>query len=94
MVQIDWPADFGEWLDRLDAKSRKGDPHATQTLALAAAALKHLRDLDEAPTRDHETATLKMVWHSSRATRRGSVMCSTTVWAHGPTRSSTNGSAK
>lgn len=79
VVQIDWPASFGDWLDDLDAKAGRGDDHAKQVFILAAAALKHLQDLTEPPTRDTETATLKSVrqsrrypiWRVSHAYREG-----------------------
>lgn len=65
-MQIDWPASFGDWLDDLDAHTKKGDAHAQQVLILIAAALKHLQDLEEPPTRDSETATLRWVRQSRR----------------------------
>lgn len=67
-VQIDWPASFGDWLDKLDAKTQEGDDHAQQVLILVTAALKHLDNLTEPPTRDTETATLKWVRQSKRYT--------------------------
>lgn len=65
-MQIDWPASFGDWLDDLDAKAQAGDGHAYQVLILVTAALKHLEDLAEPPTRDTETATLRWVRQSKR----------------------------
>jgi hypothetical protein len=50
-VLIDWPADFGNWLDDLDETARRGD---------------HLEDLEAPPTRETETATLKWVRQSKR----------------------------
>lgn len=78
-VQIDWPASLGDWLDDLDASAGTGDDHAQQVFILAAAALKHLQDLTEPPTRDTETATLKWerqsrrnpIWRVSHAYREG-----------------------
>ena len=66
LVEIDWPADFDRWLDDLDKKSGRGDERATETLILVTAALKHLEELEETPTRDTETATLKWVRQSKR----------------------------
>lgn len=65
-MRIDWPADFGDWLDDLDENARRGDKHAEQILILVTAALKHLEDLEAPPTRDVETATLKWVRQSKR----------------------------
>lgn len=78
-VQIDWPASFGDWLDDLDSRAGRGDDHAQQVFILVVAALKHLQDLTEPPTRDTETATLKWVrqsrrnpiWRVSHAYREG-----------------------
>ncbi|WP_020386670.1 hypothetical protein [Kribbella catacumbae] len=65
-MQIDWPADFGDWLDRVETRADKGDEHAKQVLVLVAAELKHLQDLKEPPTRETETATLRWVRQSKR----------------------------
>jgi len=65
-VDIDWPADFGNWLDQLEERAREGDALARTTLALAARALDQLRNLTEVPTRENETATLKWVRQSRR----------------------------
>lgn len=65
-MEIDWPASFGDWLDELEKKAQEGDAHAEQVLILVTAALKHLADLTEPPTRDTETATLKWVRQSNR----------------------------
>lgn len=65
-MEIDWPASFGDWLDDLEAKADGGDEHAQKALVLVAAALKHLQDLTEPPTRDTETATLRWVRQSKR----------------------------
>lgn len=66
MVQIDWPAEFGVWLDGVETRADKGDAHARQVLILVTAALKHLQDLREPPTRDTETATLRWIRQSKR----------------------------
>ena len=65
-MDIDWPADFGNWLDQLEERAREGDALARTTLALAARALDQLRNLTEVPTRENETATLKWVRQSRR----------------------------
>jgi hypothetical protein len=65
-VDIDWPAEFGNWLDQLEERARGGDALARTTLALAARALGQLRNLTEVPTRENETATLKWVRQSRR----------------------------
>ncbi|TDO54936.1 hypothetical protein EV643_101729 [Kribbella sp. VKM Ac-2527] len=65
-MQIDWPADFDRWLDALEDRAEKGDSQAKQVLILVTAALKHLQDLSEAPSRDTETATLRWVRQSGR----------------------------
>lgn len=65
-MDIDWPAEFGNWLDQLEERAREGDALARTTLALAARALDQLRNLTEVPTRENETATLKWVRQSRR----------------------------
>jgi hypothetical protein len=65
-VQIDWPAEFGTWLDGVETRADKGDAHAQQVLILVTAALKRLQDLEEPPTRDTETATLRWIRQSKR----------------------------
>jgi hypothetical protein len=65
-VDIDWPTDFGRWLDRLEVRARGGDTHARTTLIFAARALDHLRNLTEVPTQEAETATLRWVRQSRR----------------------------
>jgi len=65
-MQIDWPADFDAWLDDLEARVEKGEAHAKQILILVTAALKHLQELKEPPTRDTETATLRWIRQSKR----------------------------
>lgn len=65
-MDIDWPAEFGNWLDQLEERARGGDALARTTLALAARALEQLRNLTEVPTRESETATLKWVRQSRR----------------------------
>lgn len=65
-MDIDWPAEFGHWLDQLEERAREGDALARTTLVLAARALDQLRNLTEVPVRDNETATLKWVRQSRR----------------------------
>jgi hypothetical protein len=65
-VDIDWPADFGIWLDRLEADARSGDTRSRSILVFVARALDQLRNLAEPPTRDTETATLRWVRQSRR----------------------------
>ncbi|GIH25217.1 hypothetical protein Aph01nite_35270 [Acrocarpospora phusangensis] len=65
-MDIDWPADFGTWLDRLEADARAGDGHARLMLVFTARALDQLRNLSEPPDREEETATLRWVRQSRR----------------------------
>lgn len=65
-MDVDFPAEFGVWLDRLEATAREGDDHARTTLVLVVRALNHLRGLAEAPMRDEETAGLRWVRQSRR----------------------------
>lgn len=65
-MQIDWPAEFGAWLDGVETRADKGDARAQQVLILVTAALKRLQDLEEPPTRDTETATLRWIRQSKR----------------------------
>ncbi|MEV7807221.1 hypothetical protein AB0O28_30180 [Microbispora sp. NPDC088329] len=65
-MDIDWPADFGSWLDRLEEKARGGDPRSKLILIFAARALDQLRRLTEPPAAESETATLRWVRQSRR----------------------------
>lgn len=65
-MQIDWPADLDRWLTALEERDQRGDVHAGQALELVTAALKYLQDLQQSPTRETETATLKWVRQSKR----------------------------
>jgi hypothetical protein len=38
-VDIDWPAEFGTWLDRLEDDARSGNEHSRTVLVLVARAL-------------------------------------------------------
>jgi hypothetical protein len=53
-VDIDWPAEFGRWLDRIEEQT------------FTARALDQLRKLTDPPTDDSETATLRRVRQSRR----------------------------
>ncbi|MBL7496118.1 hypothetical protein I6A84_01240 [Frankia sp. CNm7] len=65
-MDIDWPEDFGRWLDRLEEEARAGDERSRLLLAYTARALDQLRRLTDPPTRDGETATLRWVRQSRR----------------------------
>jgi hypothetical protein len=65
-VDIDWPGEFGRWLDRLEADARAGDDRSRTVLAYVARALDQLRNLADAPTLATETATLRQVRQSRR----------------------------
>lgn len=65
-VDIDWPEDFGRWLDRLKGEARSGDGRARLILTFTARALDQLRNLADPPTPEEETATLRWVRQSRR----------------------------
>ena len=66
LVDIDWPVEFGTWLDRLETDARAGDERAGTVLVFVARALDQLRNLPEPPCRESETATLRWVRQSRR----------------------------
>jgi len=66
VVDIDWPVEFGTWLDRLETDARAGDARARTVLVFVARALDQLRNLAEPPARESETATLRWVRQSGR----------------------------
>ncbi len=66
MVDIDWPVEFGTWLDRLETDARAGDGRARTVLVFVARALDQLRNLPGPPVRESETATLRWVRQSRR----------------------------
>lgn len=66
LVDVNFPAEFGVWLDRLEAAAREGDAHARITLVFVVRALNQLRGLAEAPAREEETAGLRWVRQSRR----------------------------
>jgi hypothetical protein len=65
-VDIDWPTEFGRWLDRLEADARSGNQRSKTILVLVARALDQLRNLTAPPTEETETATLRRVRQSRR----------------------------
>lgn len=65
-MDIDWPADFGRWLDRLEAGARSDDSRSRTVLTLAARALGQLRELAGPPDDSAEMATLRKVRQSRR----------------------------
>jgi hypothetical protein len=65
-VDIDWPVEFGRWLDRLEDEAHSGDRRSRLILTFTARALDQLRNLAEAPTEATETATLRFVRQSRR----------------------------
>jgi hypothetical protein len=65
-VDIDWPAEFGAWLDRLEAEARAGDQRSRLLLVFTARALDQLRNMAGPLTPDAETATLRWVRQSRR----------------------------
>jgi hypothetical protein len=65
-VDVDFPAEFGSWLDRLETEARSGDEHARTVLVFVVRALGHLRHLTDPPGRDNETAGLRWVRQSRR----------------------------
>ena len=66
LVDIDWPEDFGRWLDRLEDEARSGDERSRLILTFTARALDQLRNLTDPPTPETETATLRWVRQSRR----------------------------
>jgi len=65
-VDIDWPTEFGRWLDRLEEQVQAGDERSRLLLTFTARALDQLRKLTDPPTDDTETATLRRVRQSRR----------------------------
>ena len=65
-MDIDWPVDFGRWLDRVEDEARSGDERSRTILTFAARALDQLRNLADAPDEAVETATLRWVRQSRR----------------------------
>lgn len=65
-MDVDWPAEFGRWLDHIEDQARAGDPRSRIVLTLVARALNQLRSLAEPPAEEAETATLMRVRQSRR----------------------------
>jgi hypothetical protein len=65
-VDVDWPTEFGAWLDRIEAAARAGDQRSRAILVFTARALDQLRNLREPPSRDTELATLRWVRQARR----------------------------
>jgi hypothetical protein len=65
-VDIDWPAEFGRWLDRLESEARAGNNRSRAVLVYVARALDQLRNLKEPPDEETQTATLRPVRQSRR----------------------------
>lgn len=65
-MDIDWPAEFGRWLDRVEEQARSGDERSRLLLTFTVRALGQLRKLTDPPTEDTETATLRKVRQSRR----------------------------
>ena len=61
---IDWPKQFGQELDRLEARAAAGDDHAKLVLQKLVFELTVLEELDAAPAAD--SATVKRVVQSKR----------------------------
>ncbi len=65
-MDIDWPAEFGRWLDKIEEQANAGDMRSRLLLTSTARALDQLRKLTDPPTDDTETATLRRVRQSAR----------------------------
>jgi hypothetical protein len=65
-MDIDWPAEFGRWLDRIEEHAQSGDQRSRAILAFTVRALDQLRNLTEPPDEAGETATLRQVRQSRR----------------------------
>lgn len=63
-MELEWPEEFGRWLDRIEGKGEEGSGQHRRMLELVAVALTQLRELKSAPT--EETASLKRVRQSKR----------------------------
>jgi hypothetical protein len=65
-VDIDWPTEFGRWLDKIEEQSNAGDERSRLLLTFTARALDQMRKLTDPPADDTETATLRRVRQSRR----------------------------
>ncbi|MBB2890199.1 hypothetical protein [Flexivirga oryzae] len=63
---IDAPAEFWDWVERLEREASGGNDKAVEKLDLVQALLEELEELEEAPSKGNETATLKWVRQSKR----------------------------
>jgi hypothetical protein len=43
-MDIDWPAEFGRWLDRIEEHAQSGDQRSRAVLAFTVRALDQLRN--------------------------------------------------
>lgn len=65
-MDVDFPAEFADWLDRIDQDAEAGDERARLVRRFVMAALALLRELERAPEQEEETAELKWVRQSRR----------------------------
>jgi hypothetical protein len=65
-MEIDWPAEFGTWLDSLEERAASGDERADLLLDFVTAELGYLQALIEVPTKAAETMDLRWVRQSRR----------------------------
>jgi hypothetical protein len=65
-VDVDFPTEFADWLDRIDQDAEAGDERARLVRRFVMAALALLRELEQAPEQEEETAELKWVRQSRR----------------------------
>ena len=65
-MEIDWPAEFGSWLDGLETRAANGDARADLLLDFVTAELKYLQELLVPPVKADETMELKWVRQSRR----------------------------
>jgi hypothetical protein len=49
-VDIDWPAEFGRWLDQIEERANAGDARSRLLLTFTARALDQLQKLTDPPT--------------------------------------------
>lgn len=83
LVNIDWPAEFGRWLDRVEDDARSGNKRSRLILAYTVRALDQLRNLPGPPSAEDETATLRQVRQSRRYQLCASRTPTTRKWPSG-----------